>query len=212
MTPSWMFTRPWRVVLVALVLAAGAGPVRAGGPTLSPEQDPLVRDMDTSVSPGADFFKYACGRWIKDNPIPESERGWGIANLVNEETYRQRLEICQDAARSKAAKGTNEQKIGDFWSTGMDSVTIDSTAKTVTITGSMISIVNLHFPDGTTAHLSETVPYVAYGKDGGVPGAGADFFSLRVVYKDTPGFDQFDLFGSPATFAGTVVSGGVAVR
>ena len=99
-----------------------------------------------------------------------------------------------------------------MFSTSVDSVTIDSAAKTVTITGSMVSIVNLRFPDGTTAHLRETVPYVAYGKGGGSAGAGADFFSLTVVYKNTSGLDQFDLFGSPAVFAGTVVTGGVTVR
>ena len=99
-----------------------------------------------------------------------------------------------------------------MFSTSVDSVTIDSGAKTVTITGSMVSIVNLRFTDGTTARLSETVPYVAYGKNGGAPGSGADFFSLAVVYKNTPGLDQFDLFGSPATFAGTVVTGGVVIR
>src|SRR6266567_7273708 len=70
-----------------------------------------------------------------------------------------------------------------MFSTSVDSVTIDSGAKTVTITGSMVSIVNLRFTDGTKADLSETVPYVAYGKDGGEPGAGADSFSLKVVYK-----------------------------
>ena len=95
------------------------------GPTLPPEKDPLVLNMDTSVSPGSDFFKYACGKWLRENPIPNSERGWGIANLVNEETYRQRLTICRDAAKSGAAKGTSAQKVGDFWATGMDSVTVD---------------------------------------------------------------------------------------
>ena len=76
----------------------------------------------------------------------------------------------------------------------------------------MVSIVNLRFTDGTTASLSETVPYVAYAEDNGTPGAGVDFFSLTVDYTDTPGLDQFDLFGSPATFAGTVVTGGVNIR
>ncbi|HEY6195439.1 MAG TPA: M13 family metallopeptidase [Candidatus Eisenbacteria bacterium] len=94
-------------------------------PTLPPEKDPLVQNMDHSVSPGTDFFKYACGKWIKENPIPPSERGWGIANLVNEETYRQRLAICRAAARTGTTKGSSAQKVGDFWATGMDSVTID---------------------------------------------------------------------------------------
>ena len=89
---------------------------------------------------------------------------------------------------------------------------LNSSNATVSITGSMISIVNLRLPDGTTANLSETVPYVAYGKDGGELGGGADTFSLTVDYKDTPGLDQFDLFGSPATFAGIVVTGAVTIR
>jgi putative endopeptidase len=96
------------------------------GPSLPPDKDPLVLNMDTSVAPGSDFFKYACGKWLRENPIPSSERGWGIGNLVNEETYRQRLTICQNAAKSGAPKGTSAQKVGDFWATGMDSVTIDN--------------------------------------------------------------------------------------
>jgi len=97
-------------------------------------------------------------------------------------------------------------------STSVDSVSIDKKARTVTITGSMVSIVRLRFTDGTTATLTETVPYVAYAKDNGSPGGGKDFFSLTVEYEDTPGLDQFDLFGSPATFAGTLTSGNVVIK
>jgi hypothetical protein len=96
-------------------------------------------------------------------------------------------------------------------STSVDSVSIDSAAKTVTITGSMVSIVELRFTDGTTARLTETVPYTAFAKDNSASG-GADFFSLTVVYTDTPGLDQFDLFGSPATFAGDLVTGNVVIK
>ena len=97
-------------------------------------------------------------------------------------------------------------------STTVDSVTIDRAAKTAILTGSMVSIVELRFPNGTTARLVETVPYVAQAQDNGTPGAGADFFSITVVYKNTPGLDQFDLFGSPATFAGTLVSGNIVIK
>ncbi len=117
-------SRPLTLLCVVAAALFAAVPALAG-PALPAELDPLVRNMDPSVSPGADFFKYACGRWIKANPIPPSERGWGIANMVNEETYRQRLHICEDAARSKAAHGSSAQKVGDFWATGMDSVAID---------------------------------------------------------------------------------------
>ena len=113
-----------RLLLAAAALAF-APSARAQAPVLTPEMDPLVRHMNTSAKPGADFFQYACGAWLTANPIPASERGWGISNLVNEETYRQRLTICESAARKPGAKGSNEQRIGDFWATGMDSAHAD---------------------------------------------------------------------------------------
>jgi len=99
-----------------------------------------------------------------------------------------------------------------MFSTSIDSVTINSAAGTVLIMGEMTSIVNLRFTDGTTAHLTETVPFLVQAADNGTPGAGADFFSLTVQYIDTPDLDQFDLFGSPATFAGILETGDVTVR
>lgn len=129
MTRSWnRLHRP--LALLALAVAVIAVRPAHAAPALPAELDPLVRHMDASVAPGADFFKYANGGWIKANPIPPSERGWGIANLVNEETYRQRLQICEAAARSKPAKGTSAQKVGDFWVAGMDSLVIDAAGAT----------------------------------------------------------------------------------
>lgn len=87
--------------------------------------DFLTRAIDKSVDPGVDFFKYATGTWMKNNPIPESERAWGIANLVMEETYSRVKQILQEAQKSKSRAGSNEQKIGDFYFSGMDTVNIE---------------------------------------------------------------------------------------
>lgn len=87
--------------------------------------DILVSDLDSSVNPGNDFFDYANGGWFKRNPIPASESGWGIGNLVEDEIYQKLLKINSDAAAdSTSAKGTATQKIGDFWYSGMDSAGI----------------------------------------------------------------------------------------
>jgi len=101
-----------RLLLTAVVLVL-APLARAEGPVLSPEMDPLVSHMSATAKPGTDFAQYASGAWLTANPIPASERGWGIANLVTEETYRQRLAICKDAAKTSGARGSNEQRIGE---------------------------------------------------------------------------------------------------
>jgi putative endopeptidase len=87
--------------------------------------DPLLENRDTSLSPGNDFFRYACGTWLKNNPIPTAENSWGIWSLVQEETYNRMRKVSEEAAEMKSAAGSNEQKIGDFYFSGMDTVTID---------------------------------------------------------------------------------------
>lgn len=114
---------------IPVILALLAPPALAAGPPglpppLSRDQDPLVQDLDSSVKAGEDFFRHANGAWLKANPIPPSERGWGIGNLVEEEIYLQLRGICGAAAAARAAAGSVDQKVGDFWVTAMDSARI----------------------------------------------------------------------------------------
>lgn len=88
-------------------------------------KDPLIENMDTTVSPGADFFQYSCGTWLKKNPIPATERSWGVWTLVQDETYNRMRMISEDAGKAHKTLGSAEQKIGDFYHSGMDTVTIE---------------------------------------------------------------------------------------
>ncbi|MFM2156608.1 MAG: hypothetical protein RL516_1357 [Bacteroidota bacterium] len=88
-------------------------------------KDVLVENMDTTINPADDFFGYACGGWIKNNPIPASEKGFGIWTMVMNETYNRTKTISEEAGKSGASKGSIEQKIGDFYFSGMDTVSID---------------------------------------------------------------------------------------
>jgi putative endopeptidase len=94
--------------------------------TTGPAADPsryLDQFVDTGVSPRDDFFQFAVGRWLHEHPIPANERSWGIGHVVQEETYQRLLSISAGAAASTSApKGSNTQKIGDFWSASMDTV------------------------------------------------------------------------------------------
>ena len=88
-------------------------------------EDVLVSNMDTTVDPRADFFHYANGGWLKNNPIPNDETKWGIGHKVKEELYS-RLKNINEMALKKAAKTGVDQQIGDFWFSGMDTTTIDA--------------------------------------------------------------------------------------
>ncbi len=94
--------------------------------TETAKEDILIEDMDTTVSPATDFFQYANGGWLKKNPIPADYSSWGIGNLVDEENARRFKEINEKAVAANAAKGTSDQKIGDFWKTAMDSTKADA--------------------------------------------------------------------------------------
>ncbi len=87
--------------------------------------DAVIKDLDTTVKPGDDFFNYANGGWVKKNPIPAAYSRWGIGNLVNDELRDRLKKINEDALKENAAKGSNSQKIGDFYYSGMDTVEIE---------------------------------------------------------------------------------------
>lgn len=115
--------------LLALALAAAStGAAWAAAPTAVPAAKPdVVADhIDTSVKPGDDFFDFANGAWLKAHPIPPEESQWGIGQVVQDELYAKLRKISEDAAADKNAKpGSDEQKVGDFWTTAMDQAKAD---------------------------------------------------------------------------------------
>ncbi|MEI7594969.1 MAG: M13 family metallopeptidase [Bacteroidota bacterium] len=88
--------------------------------------DALATHIDSTVKPGEDFFLFANGKWFKENPIPNSEQSNGIFQLVQDTINAQVKSICETSASNKnAEKGSNKQKIGDFYFSGMDSVSLN---------------------------------------------------------------------------------------
>jgi putative endopeptidase len=112
------------LVVLPVLLLAGAAPSHRPEPSADAARY-LDQFVDPAASPRDNFFRYAVGKWIRENPIPANERSWGIAKVVQEETYRRLVSISEEnAARASAPKGSNAQKIGDFWYAAMDTVTI----------------------------------------------------------------------------------------
>lgn len=88
--------------------------------------DALASHIDKSVKPGDDFFQYANGTWFKENPIKESERYAGLWLMIQDTVNAQVLDICKKSAEAKAEEGSNKQKIGDLYNSGMDSTKLNA--------------------------------------------------------------------------------------
>ena len=88
--------------------------------------DALVSHIDSTVKAGDDFFLYANGKWFRQNPIPSNEQSNGIFQLIQDTINSQVRHICELSASIKdPLKGSNKQKIGDFFFTGMDSTALN---------------------------------------------------------------------------------------
>jgi len=85
-----------------------------------------LANMDTTVSPCTDFYQYANGGWVKNNPIPASESRWGSFNELAERNNAVLRGLLTEAASNAAApKGSAAQLIGDFYAAGIDSAAAD---------------------------------------------------------------------------------------
>ncbi|HYQ86106.1 MAG TPA: M13 family metallopeptidase [Bacteroidota bacterium] len=110
------------VLVIALCLTSAFGQSSGDAQTI----DPLASHIDPSVRPGEDFFLYANGNWFKANPIPASEQSNGLWQLIQDTINAQVRTLCESSSRlMNAEKGSDKQKIGDFFLTGMDSVALN---------------------------------------------------------------------------------------
>ncbi len=82
-------------------------------------------NVDSTISPRNDFYDFAVGKWLKNNPIPADQSIWASFTILYENTNKQVRKIVEAVAKEKAKRGTIAQKVGDFYSTGMDSAKIE---------------------------------------------------------------------------------------
>ncbi len=82
-------------------------------------------NMDVSVRPGDNFYLYANGNWIKNNPVPASKTRWGSFDELREESSK-RLQTLLDDAAKHTNRDRKTQMIGDLYAAGMDSAAVET--------------------------------------------------------------------------------------
>ena len=115
--------RPFPVVLA--VAACLAAPIASDAQTIVSEQtrvqlhglDPSLRD--TSVDPCVNFFQYACGTWLKRNPIPQDRSSYGVDVQLHDNNNLVLKSILEHASDPQAQRDPDTQKIGDYYATCM---------------------------------------------------------------------------------------------
>nr|MDQ3314903.1 M13 family metallopeptidase [Verrucomicrobiota bacterium] len=109
-------------------------------PQVDKNPPPLdLKNMDTSLKPSEDFYQYANGTWIKNNPVPPEFSRWGSFNELTEKNNDALHEIAEKAAADAAKLGSRDkveqaasseiQKVGDYYASGTDEKSIEA-AKT----------------------------------------------------------------------------------
>src|ERR1700739_1972124 len=85
-----------------------------------------LANIDSSVSPRNDIYKYANGKWLKTQQIPASDGSWGSFNEINERNVANLRSLLEAASKDAAAPaGSKRQRLRDFYLLAMDSTKAD---------------------------------------------------------------------------------------
>ena len=117
---------------ILAIIAVAAGLILAGSRTAKAADGASdihgfdVKNLDKTCKPCDDFFQFANGGWIKNNPIPADQSVWGSFVTLSDRNLAELRGLLESAAANAAARGSNEQKIGDFYASCMDTAAIEA--------------------------------------------------------------------------------------
>ncbi len=108
---------PVVILASAVFLSAAALPVA---------ENVYTQDMDRSIKPGDDFYRYSNGGWLARVTIPSGQSTYDTRAILTERTSQRVRDLIQNAAAAQPAKGSAAQKVGDYYASFVDEGAIDA--------------------------------------------------------------------------------------
>ncbi|MFN8266517.1 MAG: M13 family metallopeptidase [Chitinophagales bacterium] len=162
-------------------------------------KDPAIKtnELSPTIKPTEDFYEYVNQRWIKGHPIPADKASYGMFDKLNEQSRLVVKRILENAAnqKTKPAKGSNLQLLGDFYKSAMDTATINkvgvtplqgwfsdiekaNTPSALTKVFSRLGMRDINNPIGYTVDVDakNTTRYIVYIGQGGLGLPDKDFY------------------------------------
>ena len=154
----------------------------------------LTANLDTTVSAKTDFYDYACGGWMKANPLKPEYSRFGTFDELGENNRKQIRDLVEElAANENVEQGSNAQKIRDLYRMGLDSVTLNkqgaeplmadleliNTTPRAELLGLLATMpgIDVFFGTGVEADLKNSDRNVMYWSQGGLGLGNPDYYT-----------------------------------
>ena len=192
------------ILMISLSAFAACGPQGAVAPALD------LTNLDTTVSPKADFYRYATGGWQDKNPLKPEFSRYGSFDAIAETTQENLNELFESMATLKAAPGTVDQKISDLYKMALDSTTRNNlgaepikpyiaeiqAVSTMDELADLLGKMNLYgdggfFGAGVDADLTDSDNQVLYLGQGGLGMGDRDYYLLESNAELKAGYKAF---------------------
>jgi putative endopeptidase len=112
-------------LIATFAIAVSLGAVAAAVDQDASTQD-NTQDMDRSIKPGDDFYRYANGGWLRTAAISSGQSSYDTRAMLTEKTSRRVRDLIQGAAAAQSVRASIAQKVGDYYASFMEEDAIEA--------------------------------------------------------------------------------------